>query len=105
METESCTTAATQPFYGPFSGTTQVSLCQKRTFEACSVAQAPAGAWKAYCSLSLACHRLSADACRLPKVITLAAFLAVKMAVPIDFKTQKGYYFHCPRRTRRADDE
>ena len=22
----------TQPFYGPFSGTTQVSLCQKRTF-------------------------------------------------------------------------
>jgi len=25
----------TQPFYGPFSGTTQVSLCQKRTSELC----------------------------------------------------------------------
>jgi len=29
----------------------------------------------------------------------------MKMVVPIDFKMQKGYYFHCPRRTRCTDDE
>jgi len=55
-----------------------------------------------------AVYRLPPAACRrmqAAKAITLAAFLAVKMALPIDFKTQKGYYFHCPCRTRRTDDE
>jgi len=37
----------------------------------------------------------------LQTVLNCSAFLVVKMAVPIDLKTQKGYYFHCTRRTRR----
>jgi len=42
--------------------------------------------WGACCVI--ACHRPSAGACRRPKAITVAAFLAVKMAAHIDFKTQ-----------------
>jgi len=48
---------------------------------------------------------LLAAACWRLQAITLAALLAVKMAEPIDFKMQNGYYFYCPRRTRRTDDE
>jgi len=48
--------------------------------------------------------RLLAAACRRLQAITVAAFLVVKMAAPFDLKTQKGYYFHCPRTTRRTDD-
>jgi len=47
-------------------------------------------------------HRLSPASGR--QAITVAAFLVVKMAAPIDLKTEKGYYFHCPRRTGRTDD-
>jgi len=48
---------------------------------------------------------LLAAACWRLQAITLAALLAIKMAEPIDFKMQNGYYFYCPRRTRRTDDE
>jgi len=56
-------------------------LCIGYTSEAHSVAQVPAGAWN-----------LLAPG-RWPKVITLAAFLAVKMAMPIDFKGDMQRFF------------
>jgi len=37
---------------------------------------------------------LPPPACRWRKAITLAVFLAVKMAVPIGFKMQNYYYFY-----------
>jgi len=41
-----------------------------------------------------------AGACRQRKAIALAICLAAKMAVPMRFKMQKGYYFHYQHRTR-----
>jgi len=55
--------------------------------------------------------RLPPEACRRRQAITVAAFLDVKMAVPIDFETQKGYYlnfnflFSLSCRRRHTDDE
>jgi len=65
----------------PYGGEVLV-LCP----EARSVVQAPAGAWKMLFTVS----SLPPAACRRLQAITLAAFLAVKMAVPIDFKMQKA---------------
>jgi len=59
-----------------------------------SVAQAFAQCWHLE-GVLFTVSRLPPAACRRLQAITLADFLAAKMAVPIHFKMQKGYYFHC----------
>jgi len=41
-------------------------------------------------------HLLTVSHLRQHQPITLAAFRAIKMAVTIDFNTQKGYYYGRP---------